>query len=80
MYNQNDETDKIRNLRKALNHLADNESTNQLIIGDYNTRLNTDLYYVDYSQDPHRALREFLHCLQDNGVFILSTGSYTPMI
>ena len=37
VYNQNDETDKISNLSKALNHLAENGSKNQMIIGDHNT-------------------------------------------
>ena len=41
-----------------------------MIIGDYNTSLNTDLDYVGYFQDPHRAFREFLYGLQDDGVFI----------
>ena len=47
MYNQNDEADKIRNLSKALDQLSSNGCKNQLIIGDYNTRLNPDLEYVD---------------------------------
>ena len=55
VFNPNDETDKINN------HLAENESKNQLIIGDYNKNLNTELDYVGYSKDPHRASREFLH-------------------
>ena len=70
MYNPNDETDKIINLIKALDHLASNECKNQLIIGDYNTSLNPELDYVDYTQDPHKAFTEFLHCLQEDGLFI----------
>ena len=53
MYNPNDENDNISNLTKALNHLAENGSKNQLIKGDYNKSLNTGLDYVGYAQDPH---------------------------
>ena len=60
VYNPNDETDKISNLSKALDHLAENVSKNQMIIGDFNTSLNTELDYVEYFQDPHRTSREFL--------------------
>ena len=69
MYNPNDESDKISNLSKALDHLASNGCTNQLIIGDYNASLNPELDYVDYIQDPHKA-RVFLHGFQDDGLFI----------
>ena len=68
VYNPNDETDKINNLSKALDHLAENGSKNQLIIEDYNT--STELDYLHYSQDPHRASREFLHGLQEDEIFI----------
>ena len=70
VYNPNDETDKISNLSKALDYLASNRCKNQLIIGDYNTSLNPELDYVDYNQDPHKASREFLHGLQEDGLFI----------
>ena len=53
-----------------LNQLASNGCKNQLLIGDYNTSLNTELDYVDYAQDPHKASREFLHGLQEDGLFI----------
>ena len=48
VYNPNDESDKISNLRKTLDHLADNGAKNQMIIGDYNTSMNFELDYVDY--------------------------------
>ena len=70
VYNPNDESDKISNLRKALDHLADNGAKNQMIIGDYNTSMNFELDYVDYSGDPHKASRNFLHGLQEDGVYI----------
>ena len=70
MYNSNDEADKISNLSKALDQLSNNGCKNQLIIGDYNTSLNTELDYVDYTQDNHKASREFLHGLQEDGLFI----------
>ena len=54
---KNTQNCKISNLSKALDHLAENGSKNQMIIGDYNTSLNTELDYVDYSQNPHRASR-----------------------
>ena len=60
VYKPNDETDKISNISKTLDHLAENGSKNQLIIGDYNISLNTELDYVGYSQDQHRASREVL--------------------
>ena len=63
-YNPNDEADKISNLSKALDQLSSNGCKNQLIIGDYNTSLNPELDYVDYTQDPHNASRESLHGLQ----------------
>ena len=66
MYNPSNETDEISNLGKALNHLSENGSKNQLIISDYNTRLNTELDYVGYSQDPHRASRELLYGLEED--------------
>ena len=69
MYNPNDEADKISNLSKALDHLASNGCKNQMIIGDYNTSLNPELDYVDYTQDPHKVSRQFLHGLQDDGLF-----------
>ena len=59
VYNPNDEADKISNLSKALDQLASNGCKNQLIIGDYNTSLNPELDYVDDTQDPHKATREF---------------------
>ena len=43
---------------------------NQLIIGDYNTSLNSELDYVDYDQYPHKVSRECLHGLQEDGLFI----------
>ena len=70
LFNSNEETDKSSNSRKGVNHLAESEITNQLIIGDYNTSLNKDLDNVSYFQDLHRASREFLHGLQDDGVFL----------
>ena len=54
---------KISNLSKAFEHLAENGSKNQIIIKDFNTSLNTELDYVGYTQDPHKASREFLHGL-----------------
>ena len=70
VYNPNDEADKISNLSIALDQLSSNGCKNQLIIGDYNTSLNTELDYVDYTQDNHKASREFLHGLQEDGLFI----------
>ena len=64
VYNANDEVDKIKNRKATVTHLADNGCANQLIIGDYNSSMNTDLDYVGYSQDPHHASREFLFGLQ----------------
>ena len=61
---------KISNLSKALEYLAENGSKNQIIIEDFNTSLNTELDYVGYTQDPHKASREILHGLQDDGIFI----------
>ena len=78
MYNPNDEADKINNLSEALNQLSSNGCKNQLIIGDYNTSLNTELDYVDYTQDPHKASREFLHGLQEDGLFIDVFRSLNP--
>ena len=82
IYNPNDETDKISNLSKALS-FGWNGNKNQLIIGDYNTSLNTELGQVDYSQDPHRGSREFLHGLEDFKKMKSSsmcTDFCTPMI
>ena len=70
VYNPKDEADKINNLCEAFNQLSSNGCKNQLIIRDYNTSLNTELDYVDYTQDPHKASREFLHGLQEDGLFI----------
>ena len=70
VYNPNDEADKISNLSNPLDQLASNGYTNQLIIGDYNTSLNPESDYVDYTQDPHKASREFLHGLQEDGLFL----------
>ena len=70
VFNPNDEADKISNLSKALDQLSSNGCKNQLIIGDYNTNLNPELHYEDYTQDPHKASREFLHGLQEDGLFI----------
>ena len=66
VYNPNDESDKISNLSKALDHLASNGCKNQLIIGDNDTSLNPELDYADYIRDPHKVSREFLHGLQDD--------------
>ena len=41
-----------------------------MIIGDYNTSMNFELDYVDYTGDPHKASRNFLHGLQEDGVYI----------
>ena len=70
LYNPNDETNKISNLRKAVYHMVESGSKNPLIIGDYNTNLNKDLDYVNYSKNPHQASREFLHGLKEDSVFI----------
>ena len=67
MYNPNDETEKIKNLK---NHLTDNGCFNQLIIEDYNSSLNRDLDYVWYLQEPHQVSREFLFGLQDESIYI----------
>ena len=62
---------KIRNLKAAVTHLADNGCTNQLIIGDYNSGMNKYLDYVGYTgQDTHHASRDFLFGLQEDNVFI----------
>ena len=42
VYNPNDEVDKIKNLKAAVTHLAENGCANQLIIGDYRSSMNTD--------------------------------------
>ena len=70
VYNPNDESDKISNLRKALDHMADNGVKNQMIIGDYNSLMNFEIDYVDYTGDPQKASRNFLHGLQEDGVYI----------
>ena len=63
--------EKIRNLKAAVTHLADNGCSYQLIIGDYNSSMNKDLDYVGYTgQDPHHASRDFLFGLQEDDVFI----------
>ena len=70
-YNPKDEIEKIRNLKAAVTHLADNGCTNQLIIKDYNFSMNKDLDCVGYSgQHPHHASRDFLFGLQEDDVFI----------
>ena len=46
VYNPNNEIEKMRNVKAAVTHLADNGCTNQLIIGDYNSSMNKDLDYV----------------------------------
>ena len=46
VYNPNGEMEKIRNLKAAVTHLADNGCKNQLIIGDYNSSMNRDLDYI----------------------------------
>ena len=38
------------------------------VTGDYNHSFKTELDYVGYSQDPHRASREFLHGLQEDEI------------
>ena len=48
VYNPNGEMEKIRNLKAAVTHLADNGCKNQLIIGDYNSSMNRDLDYIGY--------------------------------
>ena len=68
--NSSDEVDKIKNLKAAVTHLAENGCANQLIIGDYNSNMNTDLNYVGYIQDPHNESRDFLFRLQEDNVFI----------
>ena len=50
--------------------MGSNGCKNQLIIGDYNTSLNPELDYVDYSQDPQKASRECLQGLQEYGLFL----------
>ena len=42
------------------------------------TSLNTELDYVGYTQDPHKASREFLHGIQDDGIFIDVYGFLYP--
>ena len=49
VYNPNDEANKISNLSNSLDHLASNGSKNQMTIGDYNTILNPELDYGDYT-------------------------------
>ena len=49
VYNPNDEVDKIKNLKVAVTHWADDGCVNQLIIGDYNSSMNTDLDHVEYA-------------------------------
>ena len=70
VYNPNDEANKISNLSKAPDQLASNRCKKQLTIRDYNTSLNPELDYVDYTQDPHKASREFLHGHQEDGLFL----------
>ena len=41
-----------------------------MIIGDYNSLMNFEIYYVDYTGDPHKASRNFLPGLQEDGVYI----------
>ena len=61
-----------KNLKAAVTHLAENGCANQLIIGDYNSSMNTDLDFVGYAQDPDHVSREFLFEVQeDNAVLIV---------
>ena len=76
VYNPNDESDKISNVRKALDHLADNGAKNQMIIGDYNTSMNFELDYVDYTGDPHKAI--FYTVYKKMECILMCTGSSTP--
>ena len=43
VYNPDAEVDKIKNPKAAVTHLAKNRYANQLIIGDYNSSMNTNL-------------------------------------
>ena len=43
IYNPNNEVDKIKNLKAAVTHLAENNCANQLIKGDYKSTMNTVL-------------------------------------
>ena len=69
VYNLNDEVEKIKNLKAAVTHLAENGCANKLIIGDYNSSMNKDLDYVGYTGQDH-ASRDFLFGLQEDNVFI----------
>ena len=60
---------KIKKLKAAVIQLSDDGCANQLIIGDYNSSMNTDLDYVRYSQDPHHASGEFFLGLQEDNIF-----------
>ena len=41
-----------------------------MIIGDFNSSMNFEIDYVDYTSDPQKASRNFLHGLQEDGVYI----------
>ena len=56
--------------KKVVHHFADTGCSNQLIIGDFNSSLNRDQYYMACLQDPHQVSREFLLGLQDESHFI----------
>ena len=40
-----------------------------MIIGDHNSGMNYELDNVGYTGDPHKASRNFLHGLQEDGVY-----------
>ena len=50
--------------------MAEKGVKNQMIIGDYNSLMNFEIDYVDYTGDPHKASRNFLHGLQEDCVYI----------
>ena len=54
-----------------------------MIIGDYNTSLNTDLDYVGYSKDPHTESSESSYMVYSDMKMessLMCTDFCTPMI
>ena len=68
VYNPNDEMDKIRNLKAAVTHLADNGCTNQLIIANKMVTKIPTMRPEIFSLDYKRMMFS-----------LMSTDSYTPI-
>ena len=80
VYNPNEETEKIKNLKNTVSHLADNGCSNQLIIGDYNLSMNRDLEFVGISRTRIRYQENLSLDYRMRMSTLMSTDSSTPMI